>query len=134
MRIIEVDGIYHEPAEASMIYIAPAQRYGVLVTTKNDTSANFAVVGSMDTDLFDTIPDTLNPNVTGWLVYDSSKTLPTAANITEFDPFDDFTLVPTDKMEVLQDPVQSVTLDVVMDNLGNGAVSSSQLILTIISD
>ena len=48
MRIVEVDGIYTEPAEADMIYVTAAQRYSVLLTTKNDTSANFAFVGSMD--------------------------------------------------------------------------------------
>jgi len=49
MRIIEVDGVYTEAAEASMIYITPAQRYGVLVTMKDDASTNFAMVTSMDT-------------------------------------------------------------------------------------
>jgi len=49
MRIIEVDGVYTEPAEADMIYVTAAQRYGFLVTTKNDSSANFAMIGSMDT-------------------------------------------------------------------------------------
>lgn len=48
MKIIEVDGVYTEPAEAEMIYIAAAQRYGFLVTMKDDASANFAMVGSMD--------------------------------------------------------------------------------------
>ena len=48
MRIVEVDGLYTEPAEADMIYITAAQRYSVLLTTKNDTSSNFAIVGSMD--------------------------------------------------------------------------------------
>src|SRR5437773_10718303 len=41
MRIVEVDGVYTEPAEAQMIYLSAAQRYSVLLTTKNDTSANF---------------------------------------------------------------------------------------------
>lgn len=48
MRIVEVDGVYTEPAEAKMIYLTPAQRYSVLITTRNDTSTNFAIVGSMD--------------------------------------------------------------------------------------
>ena len=48
MRIVEVDGIYTEAAEADMIYITAAQRYSVLVTMKNDTSTNYAYVGSMD--------------------------------------------------------------------------------------
>lgn len=48
MSIIEVDGIYTEPADADQLYITAAQRYSVLITTKDDTSANFAIVGSMD--------------------------------------------------------------------------------------
>lgn len=47
-RIIEVDGIYTQQTNAQMLYITPAQRYTVLLTTKNNTSSNFAVVGSMD--------------------------------------------------------------------------------------
>lgn len=49
MKIVEVDGIWTEPAEADMIYIASAQRYSFLVTMKNDTSRNYPMVGSMDT-------------------------------------------------------------------------------------
>lgn len=48
MRIVEVDGIYTEEAEADMIYLTAAQRYSVLVTAKNESSANFAIIGSMD--------------------------------------------------------------------------------------
>lgn len=48
MRVVEVDGIYTEPMEAEMIYLTAAQRYSVLLTAKNDTSSNFAFVGSMD--------------------------------------------------------------------------------------
>ena len=48
MRIVEVDGIYTEPAEADMLYMTAAQRYSVLLTTKNDTTSNFAIVACMD--------------------------------------------------------------------------------------
>ncbi|KAH0565751.1 hypothetical protein GP486_000848 [Trichoglossum hirsutum] len=96
MRIVEVDGVYTEPKDADMIYVTAAQRYSVLLTTKNDTNTNFAFVGSMDQDLFDKVPPGLNPNVTGWLVYDETKDLPKPALIDEFTPFDDFTLVPQD--------------------------------------
>lgn len=47
-KIVEVDGVYTEPAEAQLIYLTAAQRYSILLTTKNDTSSNFAMVGSMD--------------------------------------------------------------------------------------
>lgn len=49
MRIVEVDGIYTEAAEAEMIYISAAQRVSFLLTTKKDTSKNFPIVASMDT-------------------------------------------------------------------------------------
>lgn len=49
MTIVEVDGVYHRPAVAEMIYISAAQRCSFLITTRNETSANFAFVASMDT-------------------------------------------------------------------------------------
>ena len=48
MKVVEVDGVYTEPMDAEMIYMTAAQRYSVLITAKNDTSSNFAFVGSMD--------------------------------------------------------------------------------------
>jgi iron transport multicopper oxidase len=48
MRVVEVDGVWTDEAETDMLYITAAQRYGVLVTMKNNTSSNFAIVGSMD--------------------------------------------------------------------------------------
>jgi iron transport multicopper oxidase len=124
-RIIETDGVYHEPTEASMIYVTAAQRYGILLTTRNDTSENFAIMGSMDQDLFDVVPDDLNPNVTSFLVYDAEKPMPIPKLIDAFDPFDDMDLVPTDGEELLEGPDLVVQLDVLMDNLGDGAVSST---------
>lgn len=58
--------------------------------------------------------------MTGWLVYDQAQSLPDAAFVDEFNDFDDFTLVPYDKQALLPEPDQTISLDVVMDNLGNG--------------
>ncbi|KAG7117916.1 Iron transport multicopper oxidase fetC like protein [Verticillium longisporum] len=121
ISIVEVDGIYTKPAEASMIYLAAAQRCSFLLTTRNDTSQNFPIVGSMDTDLFDQLPDDLNWNVTGWLVYDDAKDKPAPAIVDTFEPFDDMTLVPQDELERYGEPGHTVELDVVMGNLGDGA-------------
>ncbi|OBT50152.1 hypothetical protein VE04_09138 [Pseudogymnoascus sp. 24MN13] len=121
MKIVEVDGIYTDPYEADMIYLTAAQRCSFLVTAKNETTANYAFVGSMDTDLFDKFPDTLNYNVTGWLVYDESKPLPEPKLIDEFTDIDDFDLVPHDKEPLLGDADQTITLEVMMDNLADGA-------------
>jgi iron transport multicopper oxidase len=49
MTIVEVDGVYTQKAEAEMIYLSAAQRCSFMVTTKNETSTNYAFVGSMDT-------------------------------------------------------------------------------------
>jgi iron transport multicopper oxidase len=53
-------------------------------------------------------------------VYDKTKDNPTPALVDELDEFDDATLVPFDKMPLLPEPDQVVTLDVIMDILGNG--------------
>jgi iron transport multicopper oxidase len=121
VRIVEVDGVWTEEAEANMLYITAAQRYGLLLTTKNDTSKNFAIVGSMDQALFDKVPPALNPNVTSYLVYDKDAELPTPAFVDKFDPLDDFTLVPSDGLELYDHVDYSFNLDVQMDNLGDGA-------------
>ena len=49
ITIVEVDGVYTRQAEASMIYLSAAQRCSFLLTTGNDSSANFPFVASMDT-------------------------------------------------------------------------------------
>ncbi|KAI1205075.1 multicopper oxidase [Annulohypoxylon truncatum] len=121
MTIIEVDGVYHQPAVADMIYLSAAQRCSFLITTKAETSANYAFVASMDTTLFDTLPDDLNYNVTGWLVYDGAQSLPDPATVDELNNFDDITLVPYDNLTRFGEPDQTVELDVIMDNLGDGA-------------
>ena len=45
-----------------LLSLTVAQRYSVLVTALNDTTANWAVHANMDTTMFDTVPDTLNPS------------------------------------------------------------------------
>lgn len=49
MTIVEVDGVYTQQAEASMIYLSAAQRCSFLITANHDTSANFPFIASMDT-------------------------------------------------------------------------------------
>jgi iron transport multicopper oxidase len=49
MTIVEVDGVYTQQAEAEMIYLGAAQRCSVMITTKNETTSNYAFVSSMDT-------------------------------------------------------------------------------------
>lgn len=60
--------------------------------------------------------------MTGWLVYDDSKAKPEAKSVDSFDAqFDDFNLVPNDNEAIYSNVDQSITLDMKMDNLNDGA-------------
>lgn len=48
MRIVEVDGVLTEEAETNMLYISTGQRYSFLLTTKSDSTANYAMVSRVD--------------------------------------------------------------------------------------
>lgn len=47
--------------------------------------------------------------------------MPAAQLLDEFDPFDDFTLVSQDGLDLYNTVDQTVTLDLMMNNLGDGA-------------
>jgi iron transport multicopper oxidase len=123
-KIVEIDGVYTEPTEADTIYISAAQRYAVLVTTKNTTTKNFPIVTIADSTLLDTIPSDLQLNTTNWLQYNESAPHP-QANITvnlssDLTPYDDWSLVPYDHMPLLPDPDLDVNLTLYMRNLLTG--------------
>lgn len=60
--------------------------------------------------------------MTGWLVYNAEAPFPVPGVLHEpFEPFDDMKLVPWDSQAILGEPDQLVTLNVIMDNLGDGA-------------
>lgn len=63
----------------------------------------------------------MNTNVTGWLVYDAANELPTPTLLDDFAPFDDFTLVPYDQEKIYDNVSQTLVLNMVMGNLGDGA-------------
>lgn len=67
------------------------------------------------------MPDGLNPNVTGWLMYDDNGPKPSPAVLDTFTPFDDYTLAPQDGLELYSTVDYSFNLDLKMVNLGDGA-------------
>ncbi|OAG06621.1 multicopper oxidase [Paraphaeosphaeria sporulosa] len=121
MRVVEVDGIYTEAAEAEMLYLTAGQRYSVILTVESDGVTNIPFVASMDKELFDEIPDDLNANATGWLLLDSSKELPAPIKMDVFEALDDMSLRPLDSLAALREVDRTITLDMKMDNLGDGA-------------
>ena len=112
MTIIEIDGVYTEKQTANTIYVTAAQRYGVLIKAKPTASKNYAFLGSFDLNMFDSVPGYLNPNVTGYLVYDEYQPLPAEPpTLSSFNAIDDFTLVPYDQQALLGNPDQTITLN-----------------------
>jgi iron transport multicopper oxidase len=71
--------------------------------------------------LFDTVPDGLNWNITGWLAYSNANANPDPKLVESFDPYDDMKLYPYDNQTILGEPDVTVTLDVIMDDLSDGA-------------
>lgn len=115
MTIIEVDGVYTVAQKTDLIYLSDAQRMSVLITAKPTAAKNFAFVGAMDPSMFDSVPSTLNLNATGYLVYDASKPLPSKApTFASYDnsAYDDFDLVPYDKLALFKPVTRTVVLNV----------------------
>jgi len=123
-RIVEIDGVYTEPTEADTLYISVAQRYSILVTTKNSTEKNYPIVTVADSVLLDTIYPDLKLNNTNWLQYDSSAPHPQAVMkvdvASDLVPFDDMTLIPYDHTPLLPEPDLQINVTVIMNNLDNG--------------
>lgn len=101
LTIVEIDGIYVEPKEVDELYLTVAQRYAVLVTMKSSTDTNYAISATLDTAMFDHIPAWANPDVFGYLVYNSEKPLPKPTPLRTYDVIDDTTLEPKDGMGAL---------------------------------
>ncbi|KAI0202335.1 multicopper oxidase [Astrocystis sublimbata] len=76
LTIVEVDGVYTEPYTVDSLSLAVAQRYGVLLSTRNISTQNFLIQASLDTGMFDEVPDGYDSNFYGYLVYDSTKPMP----------------------------------------------------------
>ncbi|KAF9433580.1 hypothetical protein BGZ76_009255 [Entomortierella beljakovae] len=92
MDIIEVDGVDVERTTVGEFPISAAQRYSVLVTAKNDTSYNYIIHGDMDPMMFDSVPDSLQLNITGTIVYNEASPL-APIKTSDWSDFDDSTLL-----------------------------------------
>nr|AHD24915.1 putative laccase 2 [Flammulina velutipes] len=119
MRIIEVDGTDIEESPVDLISLTVAQRYSVLVTARNDTNANWAIHANMDTDMFDTVPPALNPNVTSSITYSNSADTTDLGFVDEYALVNDTGLVP---MEVSTPPrvTKTIELEVLFDTMDDG--------------
>lgn len=114
MTIIEIDGVYTKKKTVDSIYVTAAQRYGVLIKAKPTASRNYAFISSFDVSMFNKPfiqNPQLNPNVTGYLVYNSYAPLPHELSVAGFNTVDDFTLTPLDGEPLLENPDKIITID-----------------------
>lgn len=108
-----------EAYSTDIVTVTVAQRYSVLVTARNDTSSNWAIHANMDTDMFDTVPDTLNPNVTSSVSYASSNSVTDLGFIDNYHDIDDMALVPL-VVEPLLPSTKTISLEVTFDTMDDG--------------
>lgn len=119
MRIIEVDGTDVEESPIDLISITVAQRYSILVTARNDTSANWAIHANMDTDMFDKVPPALNPNVTTSITYNVSAPLTDLGFVNEYHDVNETGLVPV--IQIAQPRVtKTIELEFMFDTMDDG--------------
>jgi iron transport multicopper oxidase len=137
MEVIEIDGVYTEKSDPiDLLYITSAQRYSVLLKTKDDASTNFPIMTTIDGTMLDLTPEDLVLYQTNWLQYNddpndrpegpenyywhTDKEGDGADDEFEERRFDDMDLVPLDGMKLLPDPDMTITVNVTMNNLNNG--------------
>ena len=96
----------------------------MIIASMDKVSTSFSAIWEENTHLkqtlLDKIPPKLNPNATGWLVYGDTGSFPDPQIIQKFDDYDDFDLVPYDKIDRLE-PDHSIELTVEMITLKDGA-------------
>ncbi|KAI0053202.1 multicopper oxidase [Auriscalpium vulgare] len=119
MRIIEADGTDVEEYPIDLLTITVAQRYSVLVTARNDTSANWAIHANFDTDMFDKIPDGLQPNITSFITYAPDAPNTDLGFIDAYHDVPDLDLVPV-VVEAMPTAQRTVELEVLFDTMQDG--------------
>ncbi|KAJ7512531.1 Fet3 protein [Mycena galericulata] len=119
MRVIEVDGTDIEEYPIDLVTVTVAQRYSILVTARNDTSANWAIHANMDPTMFDTVPPTLNPNATASITYDASEPITDSGTIDVYSDVDDITMVPLVPVPA-PTPSRTIVLQVSFNTMDDG--------------
>lgn len=113
MRIIGVDGTYTHEYDANQIRVAPAQRYTFLLDAKPTDSKNYAFLASLDMNRdFAIDPNPVYPfNITGYIIYDDKKPLPSPYVVNKWTPADDVKFMAWDNQLLLGEPDKTITLN-----------------------
>ncbi|KAF8128210.1 Fet3 ferroxidase [Boletus edulis] len=119
MHIIEADGTDVQEYPTDMLSISVAQRYSVLVQARNDSSPNWMIHANMDTTMFDSVPQTLQTNLTSSITYPAGKSITDLGPIQNYQVTNDTALVP---LVTIPQPVasQRVELEVAFQTMSDG--------------
>lgn len=123
MTVVEVDGVFVEPYEAQVLYIAVGQRISVLVRGIEDidgSARNYRLMQRLDETMLDVVPDDLALFGINHLVYNDAAPLITEEFLTDLEPFDDFELTTLDRTPLLEDYDYQIQVTMEMTNLGDG--------------
>ncbi|KAF5353736.1 hypothetical protein D9758_008639 [Tetrapyrgos nigripes] len=121
MRVIEVDGVDVEESPLDVVSISVGQRYSVLVNARDDSSTNWAIHANMDPEMYDYVPDSLNPNVTASITYNHSIFAP----MVDYGPTSAYTLtndsafIPIDQI-ASPAVTKTIELELTLDKMSDG--------------
>lgn len=107
MRVIEIDGSYVQKHDAYQIRVAPAQRYTVLLNAQTSVRRNYGYLASLDMNRDFATGGSTNVwpfNVTGTILYDTTKGAAPAFSVPKWSPQDDSSLVALDNQKLLGQP------------------------------
>ncbi|KAF8315333.1 Cupredoxin [Clavulina sp. PMI_390] len=137
ISVIELDGVETEPYPVETFQLSVAQRGSILVTARNDSEAtqhDWPLWANMDPNMFDTVPDDLQMNVTARVSYTDQQL--TVQNATIYDPdypmFYDENLVPIEVMANAPADV-STRFDAYFDTYDDGTNRASFNNITYVS-
>lgn len=117
VKVIMQDGSYITEVDANQFRVAPAQRYDILITAKDNDTGNYPFLVALDINADYTNPGATpqpiswNYNQTGYLVMDPSKNNTSVDVVNVFDPFDDSTFTNPDGDAPWGPVTQTIQLD-----------------------
>ena len=120
MTIVEVDGVYTKPISTKIVSLAPGQRCAVLLNTKSEMDQNYGIAASVDRSADRMMKSTAAvmsksgpPNVSGWLVYNSTAEFAPLVTTAMDSSVNDGALQPIDEVELFENV--NMTLNLVID-------------------
>ncbi|KAF8851798.1 Cupredoxin [Acephala macrosclerotiorum] len=115
MTVVEIDGVYTVPYPTNQVYVAPAQRYTVLITAQTGATSSFAIVTQANVAMFDTNKSLQDGSyvstVSATLVYNNAFGPANRFTIVP-EPFDDSLMVPLDVTPIMSLTFMLSTLNI----------------------